>query len=786
MLRNYLKIAVRNLWKNKLFSFINIMGLGLAIPFALLSLIHVQNVVEHDNFHLHAERTYRVLTDFTTDGGDRNHYATTPFLLREKLTTTYPGIEKSARVIRNNTWEITNRIKTLSVNGYYADAHFFDLFNFPLAKGSVPVLPNTLVLSHEMANKFFGAVNPVGKILNHPDYGAFTVVGVLKPYKQSTHLRTDAIVSMATFEKFNPHASELKTWGTYDVYTYVLLRGKVAPAGLDAALSDIATQTNPLIREGKQTHQFRRQTLAQISPDAEELSYNWGVESIRDLLINFGQALGIIILAGFNYTNLTLARSLSRSKEVGVRKVMGAIRYQLITQFLSETTLIAFLALVIGFAILTVMKQSIHVQWIAWEVDNQWILWTIFIVFTLLIGLLAGILPAVILSKFQPVKVLKGEITPGSLGKIGFRKSLVVVQFIVTMTFIFLIAHMFAQFRYMATENESFNRKNIFNLTLADKNYHPLLDKLLVRKDVEKVGLTSVPFGGLAPECVIRARQKDDGIKGYFYAVDRNFIENMVLPFQAGENLPLSQSDSAGHFALINEKAVKRLGLKSAQDAIGKTMLLNNQELLIKGVLKDFCYWNYQFEVQPLVFQYSPAHFQVVSIKTAKNTNEDAFVASVQQIWKQQYRYEPMVYAWYEKDLYDRYFPTEDMKFIGLSSLVVFAIAIMGLLGIVTYTTEKRTKEIGIRKVMGASVLEVTQLLSWSFMKLMLIASLIALPIGYGIGFLFLKLFVFHDGIHIALMMGIFGFIFLTALFIIALKSVKSALTNPVTSLRSE
>lgn len=787
MIKNYIKIAWRNLWKNKLFSFINIMGLGLAIPFALLSLLQVQSTFEFDNFHLDSDRIYRIITDETPTNGKTIKYASSPFLLSDNLKNDYPCVEKSTKVVRQFGWELNNRIKTMRTNTIYVEPTFFEMFNFGLEQGTLPVEPHTLVLSHDMAERFFNDINPVGKTLSHPTYGLFTITGVLKPFKKETQFRSDVMVSMATYTHFKKDVTNPQSWAAYDAYTFVRLQANSQPQSLDVAIQEVAKKSNNDVGFAKKTHQFRKQALNDISPDFENLRNNAYVSDLEDFYFNFGMALAIILLAGFNYTNLTLARSLSRAKEVGIRKVAGARRSQLIIQFTCEAVLIALFALGVGMVILSLIHRFAHVNWFVWEVENQALIGVMFIIFTLILGILAGILPAWILSSFQPVNVLKGTLSPASFGKINFRKSLVVIQFVVTMCFIFWIGHLYSQFQYMANDNDNFNRKNIFNISLSDDKYKLLLNDISTHRNVERIGLTSTPFGSEGANYMIKANRTSDNLGLIYFAVDSNFINNMQLTFEAGKNLPITHIDSAGNFALINEHTVRALNLGTPQEAIGKTVFVNDRaELTVIGVLKDFCYANYQREIVPLVFHYNPSEFHVLSIKTSPNTVEKDFTADMKAIWKRHYPSEEMGFSWYQKDLYESYYPSKDMQFSWVVSFMVFVIAMMGLLGMVTYETEKRIKEIGIRKVIGASVFEIVKILSWRFMKLLLIAGLIALPIGYVSGFLILKLFTFHRNINMGLMTLSFCGIFFIALLTIGFKTMRSAMANPVKSLRTE
>jgi len=766
--------------KHKLFSFINIAGLGIAIPFSLLCLIQVVVVFEADNFHPSPDRTYRIITDRKEANGSAMKYATSPFALAENLKTNYPVVEKATPVVRGSTWGLTSNLKKINVNPIYVEPSFFEIFSFPLEKGVLPDLPNTLVITHEMAETFFGTENPVGKTLTHHDYGVFTVTGVLKPYKRGTHFRSDAMVSMKTFKDFAKLKNDLSA------YTYVLIRPNSDKKDLDAALSMIAANTNKEITRSKEAFHFRRQLVTDISPAFEKLDNDAYVESYSDIAVNLGMALAIILLAAFNYINLTLARSLSRAKEVGIRKVTGALRYQLIAQFVCEAVLISFLALIAGYFILNLMKQFIHLHWITWEVDNNIALWIVFILFTIFIGITAGFFPARILSGFQPVKVLKGAISPVSFGKMGFRKSLVVIQLVATCCFVFLIGSMFSQFEYMATDNENFNRKNIYNISIAG-NYKPLQNDIAINKNVERIGLVSTPFGGTSATCFIKKDNLGDNSIANYYAANAEFITNMNLNFVAGKNLPESISDSASNFVVVNERTLSMMGLGTPQEAVGKSIFLNNEKMvIIQGVVKNFCYSIYQFATQPLVMQYNPAQFHVLSIKTKNDLPAKDFKADMQSIWKKYNPYDELSFSDYEKELYNRYYPGADMQFMGTISFVVFIISIMGLIGMVTYNTEKRLKEIGIRKVLGASVAAIIKELSVGFLKLIIISAAICIPLGYIVSSSVVNVFAFNDGVNFKLLVILFCIIFFIALSTVIIKTATAAIANPVNSLRTE
>jgi putative ABC transport system permease protein len=788
MFYNYIKIAWRNLWKNRLFSVLNIMGLGIAIPFALLSLLQWRAAYEFDNFHPFPERIFRILTDEQLEGGGVTHYASSPVPLADELRQGYAGVEKATKVVRVFGWELNSGVKALNVNTLFVEPSFFEVFGFTLAKGTIPTAQNELVLSHEAAGRFFGVTEAIGATLWHPTYGGFKVTGVLRPYKKHTQFRSDVMVSMSSYMAKHPSAVAAQAWGEYDAHTFVRLRADARADALDAALGSIAEKHKPQLATAHKNNHYRRQALADISPSMEPLRFNPYVDNAEDIAFNFSIPVMILLLAGFNYVNMTLARSLSRSREVGIRKVVGAMRRQLVLQFVSEAVLIAFFALGIGMLLLTLMRRFIHVQWVTWEVENQTAIGLIFSIFTLLLGVLAGIFPAWVMSGFQPVKVIKGNLMPSSLGKVNLRKSLMVIQFVVTLVFVFMIGHMYNQFYYMATENDNFNRVGIFNLSLADTKAVDLLaDEIAQHSKVEKVGMSSMAFGGPGAEYGIKAALDAENVMSYYYAVDWHFIDNMRLQFLAGENLPAEKRDSTSPFILLNEQAVTNLGLGTATEAIGKQVFMNDSiPLQVVGVVRDFCHNSYQFRKEPLVLHYAPVQFRLLSIKTTDDVHQEAFVADLQAIWRKHHPYQEMNYSWYQQDLYERYYPAEDMKMMGAASFVIFAIALMGLLGMVVYSTEKRIKEVGIRKTLGASVWEVVRQLAWGFAKLLMLAGLLAWPLGYLTGAFFNSVFTYNNGINLGLMSLIFGSILSIALLTVAYFSVRAALTNPVESLRSE
>ncbi|GAB3524092.1 ADOP family protein [Emticicia fontis] len=784
MLLNYLKIAWRNLLKYKLFSLINILGLSLAIPSALMSLIQIVNYYEYDTFHKDRDQIVRVITDEKQKDGQVTNWASSPFLLGQHIKENLAGIEQSTTIVRDRNWLLSNGFKTKNANAIYTDASFFRVFNFPLERGTYAVEPNTMVLTYETAQWFFKDTNPVGNVLEHPKYGGFKIVGVLKPFNEmKTQFRTDVFVSTNGYKD-----NKANDWTTLHAHTFIKVAKDKTAEDLNKQLSETSVEVNKLIgaKADKSLH-FKAQNLAEISPAKEILENDPYIQDIRSIYINFAFQLIMIALAALNYINLTLARSMNRSREVGVRKVMGAKKSQLIFQFLTESVLVSYLALGFGLFILWFIKENIHVSWLTWDIDHFGYLVLLFVVFNLVLGLVAGASPSLILSSYQPVKVLKGAVSPLGFRKIGFRKSLIVVQFTIALIYIFFMGQAFHQVSYMANDNENYQRENILNINLAGTKSKLFANDITTIKEVEKIGYTSLNFGNKPTYSSIKNTKNETARPAFYYAADHNFIENMGLKFVAGANLLESNSEQPSPMVVVNQKSVENLRLGSAQDAIGKLIILNDTlSATIIGVVENFCHYNYESKIEPMVFQYQPSLFKVMCLKTTGVGDRKVLEATIGKLWEKLNPYQEMNASWLDTDLYEVYYPFEDMKFMSMEGLAIFVIAILGLIGILTYSLEKRTKEIGIRKVLGADISEVIRLMSRDFIKLLAIATIIAVPAGLGVAIFMNSFMVFNNGIGY-LAMGILLFIVIgVALSAVGFFSWKIAQTNPAKTLKTE
>lgn len=788
MLRNYLVIALRNLWKHKLFSVINVFGLASGLVVCFLAITHIKAAFDVDNFHPNRDRTYRILTDVVAKNNDVIPYATSPMPLAATLKRDYDFVDETARAAKTYA-EFSGNHKRIQMTGYAVDPGFFRIFNYKLATGNSATESNTVVLTRETAAKFFGTANPVGQVLQNPELGQFTVTGVLADTPTKSHLKFDMLFSMASPWSGQQQAT-FADWRNYQTgYTYVLLRPGTTPNVLEKALAALSKrETNGLKFTAEKGYSLRIQPFSVVSPSRRDLMNGTFEPSIGGLLVEAGVGLVTLLLAAFNYINLTLARSLSRAREVGIRKVAGALRWQLAAQFMAESVVLALLALGLAGVFLELLKPMAFVQqWLIGGVQWTWHIWAIFGVFSLLAGLLAGIVPARVLSGFQPSQVLRSQTGLRIVRGISLRKALIIIQFSFSLIAMIGLLSMSRQMNYMATANYGFQRERVLTLPLNNLPAPRLANAMSQLAGVEHVAATSELFGSFGnSQLVKRQRNSPDSSLTFTWSVDPQFVSTMNLTLLAGQNLPASAGNAAHPFALINEEAVKAFGLKSAREAVGQSLWLNDStNVQIAGVLQNFRFTSFAWSVKPLLLLNQPGQFRYLLVGVAPEA-EAAVLADAQRIWKRLSPYEPFAGQWYTDFLTQRHSHPEDINFITLLLLLTFSIACLGMVGMVTYNTQTRVKEVGVRKVMGADVRQIIWLLSRDFVRLLLIAAAVAMPLGYLAGYAFLANFAYHVTIGFETLGLCFGVLLVLGGFTIGLRTYHAAQRNPVESLRVE
>jgi putative ABC transport system permease protein len=796
MFKNYFKVAFRNLARHKLFSFINIFGLALSMSVCLIVLIALKDQISYDKFHPHPDRTYRIITQLTDKEGREYRLATTALPLADNLFRNYNLLEKSVRIYPIGSKTASSETKELVINAAFTNPDFFRVFGFSLKSGnaaSALTNPNSVVLNEETAVKYFGQLDPVGKVISLEKLGEFEVTGVLDKPKGKSHIDFECLISIASLpslEKSGKMSPVSELWNNGpSAYTYVTLKQSSSKKQLSQALSNIAKlllKNTTVV--GKENYAFDIQPLNNIIL-GEELGQNLGNTGSREKVLAT-IVIGFIILlsACFNYTNLSLARALKRGKEVGVRKVAGAFRLQIFYQFIIESVVIALLSL--GVALLLFKLLNDYAPFGGGFIpegvtfDLSLILW--FFLFALFTGFLAGALPAWALSSFKPIEVLKNLSNIRLFGSNALRKGLIVIQFALSLTIIVFTLTFYNQFKYLANGDPGYDVKNIVNISIKAKEYKLLANGLSQLKGVESISGTSSNLGRrTAGDVAVKPAKDKDPIYMEFYDVDPNFINNMRLTLLAGKTLDDNTVDRETE-VVISDLARKILQFKTPSEAIGQIVLINDTtEVRIAGVLKDFYYRGLETQFGPMILRHRPEEFKYLHVKTS-TAGDKAMMASIEKIWNQIYPTKPFEATWLYDEIHTRKGAWDQVSMLGFLAIITVTLACMGLLGMVVYNTETRKKEIGIRKVMGASVPAIMALLSKKFMKLVMIAGLIALPISYGLSYFFLNIFANRISIGFGIMTISFMSMIILSLITIGSQIYKVAISNPVNALRAE
>jgi len=789
MLQNYLKIAIRNLWKHKLFSFINVFGLASGLTVCLLAIAHIKGTFDYDNFHPNRARIYRILTDVVYKDNNRVAFATSPMPLGNALKRDYDFVEATSRIVRTYGEFSGNHKRFSDILSFAVDPDFFTIFNYQLAEGRPATEPGTAVVTRKTAERFFGTANPVGQVVEQAGIGPLTITGVLADNPANSHLKFDVLFSLATSGK-TMLPGVFQDWKQYqNGYTYVLLKPGIAADQLRNVLPALTKRaTDKLSFRQEKSYSLRVQALTQLSPSREELMHSTYEKQVGGLLVEMGVGLITLLMAAFNYINLTLARSLSRAREVGIRKVAGAVRWQVVGQFMAESVVLSLLALGLSVLMLELVKPMAFVQqWLIGGVTWDWPLWTAFVLFSIVAGLLAGVVPARVLSGFEPAQVLRSQTGLRIIRGLSLRKSLIVIQFTISMICMISLLTMTRQQQYMATGDYGFRRERVLTLPLNDVPPQRLANELNRLAGVERVAATSELFGSFGDSRMIkRQRSGQDSSMAFSWSINDQFVPTMGLTLLAGQNVPVATADTSGRLVLINEEAVKAFRLGSPQQAVGQSLWLNDStEVSIAGVLKNFRFTTFAWSIKPLVLRSQPSQFRYLTVSVAAGS-EDAVLTDVKRIWKQLAPYELFTGRWYDDFLRQRHSHAEDIEFMGLLIALAFSIACLGLLGMVTYNTQTRVKEVGVRKVMGAEVRQIVWLLSRDFVKLLLIAATIAMPLGYLAGYAFLINFAYHVAIGAETLGLCVGVLLVLGVLTIGIRTYRAALANPADSLRAE
>ncbi|HEV8081832.1 MAG TPA: ABC transporter permease [Chitinophagaceae bacterium] len=796
MIKSYIKIAARSFSKNRLVSFINIFGLGLSMSVGMMVMIRMQDQFSYDNFHPHPGRTYRITSEYAKKNGEQWKLASTPLPINEALAKEKDNVESAVNIYPAFNGKAKVAGKEIYLNCAFTEPSFFDVFGFSLLSGDPGTalqLPNSIVINRSTAEKFFGKENPLGKVINMGNVGDFIIKGVLNDIPGKSHINYDAYASyssVAQLEKDKLLPGKSSDWYAFNTaYTYVLLKKNVHTSALMQQLNFIANDLNKNNKEG--TCAFNLQRIDRITPGSDYLNNDIGRgTSWGKIYFEIGMSLLILLAACFNYTNLTIARALTRAKEVGIRKIVGAKRFQVFTQYVIESVLLVLLALSFAWLIL-----SFVIHYAPFNDDYEFIpssfqyniplvFWSIG--FALFTGILAGVAPAWILSSFKPLRVLKNLSTARILGKVSLQKVFIVFQYSLSLTIIIFLFAFYRQFAFMAKADPGFKKDNVMVLPL-----NGLDAKIATQKIGSVSGVTSVAamssdlgkrFQGMnAPVWI---SDKKNALPLNYYYTEESFIPSMKIVFVAGKNFTVSTKDDED--IILNEKAVRALGISKVENALGeKVWVSDSLRLEIIGVLKDFAYEGVGRPVAPLAFRNKKNAYNYLYV-VAGNTDKKKLEGHIKQAWNTLAPLQPYSFSWLGEVIDEGNSQTATVSLLGYLAFIAMAIASLGLLGLVIYTIEVKRKEISIRKIIGANEKQLVKMLSQRFIKLIIIAGLIAMPLSYTAGFLFLQNFAYR--IHFGLWNVLLCFFFLLSigLFTIISQTYKAATSNPVKSLRTE
>jgi putative ABC transport system permease protein len=792
MLKNYFKIAYRNLLKNKVFSFINLLGLGVGMSAFFLIYQYVAFELSYDAFNTKADRIYRLVTDIKTPSETLNTPVTSaPMAINIK--TDFPEVENAVSLWYDNVLVRKNDVKFMEEKTVYADPSIFSIFDSPLIYGDPQTAlkdPYSIVLSETAAKKYFGNKNPVGETILIGEGGDISkITGVMKDIPRNSQIRPEMLISMATFFIYNKNIEN--QWGNFGATTYLLLKKGTDYKKLQSKFPAFIEKRNG--EERKKEQMFFTLILEPLR-DVYLKTTRGGEETgnIKNVYIFSIVGIFILLIACINFVNLTTARSADRAKEVGIKKVVGAGKFQLTRQFLSESIsicLIAFVfSLILSILIIPLFNDlagKVVSQGMFSNPLNPLVLLTI----SLIIGALAGIYPALVLSSYKPIVVLKGKFTTGIKGLL-LRKGLVIVQFTISIALIVGTIIVYAQLKYMREQDLGFSKDQMVVIdTNRDKKQEAFKEEISKLPGVISTSLaSSIPGGGNAGAySEIENSHGDMQIANLdLYFVDYNYIPQFQIKLLAGRSFSKEFGTDTTEAMVLNESAVKLFGYKSPADAIGRKFSQWGRKGKIIGVVKDFHFRSLREPIKPLSIRIESYGYSLVSVKV-KTEELSSTLESIEKKWKQIVPHRPFSYFFVD-EFFNKQYQSEERfgkLFLNFSILAIF-ISCLGLLGLALYSTTQRTKEIGVRKVLGASVFNIVNLLSKDFLKLVGFSFLIASPIAWYVMYKWLQDFEYRIDVEWWAFALAGSLAVIIAFGTISFHAVKAAVANPVKSLRTE
>jgi putative ABC transport system permease protein len=794
---SYFKTAFRNLVRNKTYVGINVVGLALSISCCILIFTLVKYHLSFDNFHQNSDRIYRIVTEMHRDNIGYNSNVPTP--LGKVFRDDYNFGEKVGRIstFENQIISLKNGkdIKKIKEeNGVsFTENEFFEIFNYPLLQGNFKTVfekLNAAVLTEKIATKYFGDAAPIGKQFILDNRITLTVTGILKNLPENTDLKSEIFVSYITLKQYNDWLGSEKAWGGIQdgQEAYTRLRPNISVAQVERVFPAYVKKFRPT---SKNVHHYKLQTLADIHFNAQ---YGGAME-MRNLWILSIIGLFLMVSACVNFINLSTAQALKRSKEVGVRKVLGGQKFQLFWQFIAETSLIVVFGIVLAFAfsyLILPFANNFFQSKMTINLFTDYYLALFILALGVFVTFLSGSYPGLILAGFQPVVALKGKLSQQSIGGFNTRRSLIVTQFAISQVLIIGIIVIMSQIKYAKNSDLGFDKEAMIMIPVgADSTglvIKTLKNQFLQIPGVEKVSLcidapasadawnTSIGFGNQAEEVNFRTNMK---------SADEDYLETFGLELVAGKNI--FASDTVREF-LVNEALTRKLGLKSPKDAIGKMITADGGSMFapIVGIVKDFHERSFHEEIGAVAIMTHKEDYANFAVKI-NLANAKTILPAIEQMWTAKFPEQIFEYQFLDENI-AKFYETESrfLTLIQFFSLIAIFIGCLGLYGLVSFMVIQKTKEIGIRKVLGSTISQIVWIFGKEFSKLILIAFIIAAPIAWYLMNLWLQDFEYKTKISSVFFAYAIASSFMVAALTVGYQSIRAALMNPVESLKTE
>ncbi len=810
MISNYFITAWRNLKKYKAFSFINIFGLAVAMAVCMLVILMLSDQLRFDNFHINKDRIYRLAT--TSIDQDRLR-ATIPFPVSAALKNS-SGIEETVYLRRGFGGDAVYQMKYAELRGYFSTPSFFKVFSFPLEVGDASralLNPGSVIISRQAAQNLFGNKDPIGKTITFFDrglsewtnegtspvnWGLFTVTGVFAEPKYKSHLEFDAIMSASTLNRlYAEHKMDdlSDDWNNdSQTFSYVLMRKSASENDLRHALDRITSQhfkqnDNESLRNSKMTFQ----PLTKINPGPPINNSPSNQLPLFAYYILGGLVLVILIASCLNYTSLFVARSVTRMGEIGLRKVIGAVRKDLMIQFLCETLLTFFFSLLLANLFILFLKPAFLNLWInqylKFDLKFNVYVYVAFVVFSLFVSLISGIYPAIKFSRSRPVEMMRKSATP-VLGKWALRRVLTVSQFSISLLFIITSIVIYNQFKYYLKFDYGFNPKDVININLQGQNFEKVKVALENIPGIKTVGgCAYLPSTGRNDGLSLKLPHKDSSIHAIDLSIDPAFVTALEIPLLYGKNIPAVQ-DTLSRSILVNEETAKNFGYARPGDIVGQHFYMNGQDVTVAGVIRNFTFFLLfsSRNTGPIVMHDNPKEIKYATLKL-ESSNLSSTIKEISAKWKGLDPIHPLQFEFYEETLANTNRGIFDLvTVLGFLAFLAVTIACLGLLGMAIYTTERRMKEIGIRKVLGASIWQINLSLLKEFVAMLMMSVVIAAPAAFLLNNFWLNFMVVRDELKVGtVLIGVFLLIVL-GLATIVPQTMKIARSNPVKSLKAE